>query len=69
MEQLEPEAMSVQTRFGHLICDTCIEPFDRRVIHATSGQENQRWGICYHMQRLSTFDKREDIVSHKVIRP
>ncbi|AJT76506.1 Uls1p [Saccharomyces cerevisiae YJM451] len=66
MEQLEPEAMSVLTGCGHLICDTCIEPFieESSMLPQAKKTKGGAFAIpCKDCQRLTN---EKDIVSHKL---
>ncbi|EJS41636.1 uls1p [Saccharomyces arboricola H-6] len=66
MEQLEPEAMSVLTGCGHLICDACVEPFieESSVLPQAKKADGGALVIpCKDCQRLTN---EKEIVSHKL---
>ncbi|CAI4065090.1 hypothetical protein SUVZ_08G2230 [Saccharomyces uvarum] len=66
MEQLEPEAMSILTGCGHLICDTCIEPFIEESSLLPQAKKAKGGALvlpCKDCQRLTN---EKEIVSHKL---
>ncbi|CAI4051850.1 translocase ULS1 SKDI_15G3370 [Saccharomyces kudriavzevii IFO 1802] len=66
LEQLEPEAMSVLTGCGHLICDACVEPFIEESSSLPQAKKTRGGALalpCKDCQRLTN---EKEIVSHKL---
>ncbi|QHS76289.1 translocase ULS1 [Saccharomyces paradoxus] len=66
MEQLEPEAMSVLTGCGHLICDTCIDPFIEESSMLPQAKKTKGGALAVPCKDCHRLTNEKDIVSHKL---